>query len=114
MIDAEFNTEPNAVRPKGQFSIQRALLAIAIFAIAIALFQHAADLNVQSLATKRGPVAISIPALLIEWLASSIMVGGIAVIPFGRRGLVLGSLVGGACFPLLLIANCCVRAGGNI
>lgn len=100
--------------PKRQFSILRLLLAITVFAMVLALFRHAEVLNTHAFATRRGPVVISFPALILQWVASSITVGGVALIPYGRKGFVLGSLVGGVCISLLLIAFFVIRAGSSL
>ncbi len=112
--DAEHKSVVTDDSVKLQFSIQRVLAAIAVFSIALALFHRAVTLNACAFATIQGPVVISIPALTHQWVASSITVGGIAVIPFGWKGFLLGSLIGGVCVPLLLTFLLYVRAGGNL
>lgn len=108
------NAEHPITDRKTPFSLRRLLVAVAVLAIAIAMFQRASASIVHALATMRGPVIISIPALLYQWLALSLTIGGIAVLPYGRKGLVLGLVVAGICIPLLVLAFHYVRAGGNL
>lgn len=110
----DLNDDALRIPRKLQFSISRLLVSVAIFAVAIVLFQRASALNAHAFASMRGPVVISVPALINQWVASSLMFGGIAVLPYGQKGFILGTIAAAICVPLLLIAFLFVRAGGNI
>lgn len=110
-MDAEPSTE-HAVRMwKMQFSIRRGLCAIAVFAIVIVCFQHASALSAHAIETMRGPVRISGPAVFLQWLGSSLAIGGVAALAFGRKGLLIGTGLAVILIPVCLLLTAFVRAG---
>ena len=111
LIDTDLSAKHCVNRRRMQFSIRRLLCAIAVFAIAIVCFQRAAVLSAHALETMRGAIPISGPAVLLQWLASSLAIGGIATIAFGRKGLLIGTGLTFVLIPVCLLIAAFIRSG---
>lgn len=86
-----------------KFSIARLLAATSCFAISLTCFYEAAWLDALAYQTMRGPVRISFFAIGLNWFGMSLILGAIAMIPFGRRGLALGTIGAFLLIPLVLL-----------
>ncbi|MFO0924987.1 MAG: hypothetical protein U0905_21180 [Pirellulales bacterium] len=111
LADPHQRVEHPTQRLPMRFSIQRLLYAMAIFAVVIVCFRRASVMSAHAMETMGGPVRISVPAVMLQWLAASLTVGGIAMTAFGRKGLLVGTVLALILIPISLLTIAFILAG---